>query len=165
MPEALADALFRMAERAGPARNDCLEAIQLLQQQRAPIVARFRGHLTQAWQAREAGRPLLVERSLARERGDLGLVSAQELDVRLAMGLWLDFVDREGRVQPGKLSWMSPIPSRRMFVNRCGGRLRVASPEAPAMVVQLGRLRLHRDDDAFYGAMQGAVGRLERGAA
>ncbi|WP_369976780.1 DUF1631 family protein [Xanthomonas bundabergensis] len=80
----------------------------------------------------------------------------------LAMGTWLDFVDREGRVQPGKLSWVSPISSRLMFVTRRGGRLCVASPEALAMMVQLDRLRLHRDDDAFYSAMQGAVDRLER---
>ncbi|WIH05629.1 DUF1631 domain-containing protein [Xanthomonas translucens pv. graminis] len=80
----------------------------------------------------------------------------------LAMGTWLDFVDREGRVQPGKLSWVSPISSRLMFVNRRGGRLCVASPEALAMMVQLDRLRLHRDDDAFYSAMQGAVDRLQR---
>ena len=83
----------------------------------------------------------------------------------LAMGTWLDFVDREGRVQPGKLSWVSPISARLMFVNRRGGRLCVASPEALAMMVRLDRLRLHRDDDAFYSAMQGAVDRLERVAA
>jgi hypothetical protein len=83
----------------------------------------------------------------------------------LALGTWLDFVDREGRVQPGKLSWVSPISARLMFVNRRGGRLCVASPEALAMLVRLDRLRLHRDDDAFYSAMQGAVDRLERVAA
>ncbi|MBO9830120.1 DUF1631 domain-containing protein [Xanthomonas sp. A2111] len=83
--DVLAEALFRMAERAGPAQNDYFEAIQLLRQQREPIAARFRAHLAQAWQAVEAGRPLSVERSLARERGDLSLVSEQELDVRLAV--------------------------------------------------------------------------------
>ncbi|UYB51515.1 DUF1631 domain-containing protein [Xanthomonas sp. AM6] len=83
----------------------------------------------------------------------------------LALGTWLDFVDREGRVQPGKLSWVSPISARLMFVNRRGGRLCVASPEALALMVRLDRLRLHRDDDAFYSAMQGAVDRLERVAA
>ncbi|AJC45800.1 DUF1631 family protein [Xanthomonas sacchari] len=83
--DVLAEALFRMAERAGPAQNDYFEAIQLLRQQREPIAACFRAHLAQAWQALEAGRPLSVERSLARERGDLSLVSEQELDVRLAV--------------------------------------------------------------------------------
>ncbi|WP_254458992.1 DUF1631 family protein [Xanthomonas sacchari] len=83
--DVLAEALFRMAERAGPTQNDYFEAIQLLRQQREPIAARFRAHLAQAWQALEAGRPLSVERSLARERGDLSLVSEQELDVRLAV--------------------------------------------------------------------------------
>uniref|UniRef100_UPI0009BD27C6 DUF1631 family protein n=2 Tax=Xanthomonas translucens group TaxID=3390202 RepID=UPI0009BD27C6 len=73
----------------------------------------------------------------------------------LATGAWLDFVDREGRVQPGKLSWVSPISSPLTFVNRRGGRLCVASPEPLARIVQLDRLCLHRDDDAFYSAMQG----------
>ncbi|CTP90950.1 hypothetical protein XTALMG727_3254 [Xanthomonas translucens pv. arrhenatheri LMG 727] len=64
--DVLADALLRMAERAGAMQNDYFEAIQLLRQQREPIAARFRGHLAQAWQALEAGRPLSVERTLAR---------------------------------------------------------------------------------------------------
>lgn len=82
----------------------------------------------------------------------------------LPLGTWLDFVDREGRAQPGKLSWVSPISARLMFVNRRGGRLCVASPEALAMMVRLERLRLHRDDDAFYSAMQGVVDRLDGAA-
>lgn len=79
----------------------------------------------------------------------------------LATGTWLDFVDREGRVQSGKLAWTSPISGRLMFVNRRGGRLCVASPEELAMMVWLDRLRLHRDGDAFYSAMQGVVDELE----
>ncbi|MCW0439076.1 hypothetical protein NB723_004040 [Xanthomonas sacchari] len=80
----------------------------------------------------------------------------------LPLGTWLDFVDREGRVQPGKLTWVSPISARLLFVNRRGGRLCVASAEALAVMARLDRLRLHRDDDAFYSAMQGVVDRLER---
>ncbi|MEE7566927.1 DUF1631 domain-containing protein [Xanthomonas sp. Kuri4-3] len=83
----------------------------------------------------------------------------------MGLGTWLDFVDREGRVQPGKLAWVSPISGRLMFVNRRGGRLCVASPEELAVVVWLDRLRLHRDDDAFYSAMQGVVDGLERARA
>ncbi|MBD4614221.1 DUF1631 family protein [Xanthomonas citri pv. citri] len=79
----------------------------------------------------------------------------------MAIGTSLDFIDREGRVQPGKLSWISPISGRLMFVNRRGGRLCVSSPEELAMMVWLDRLRLHRDDDAFYSAMQDVVDGLE----
>lgn len=49
-----------------------------------------------------------------------------------------------------------------MFVNRRGGRLCVSWPEELAMMARLDRLRLHRDDDAFYGAMQDVVDTLER---
>ncbi|MEA9589026.1 DUF1631 domain-containing protein [Xanthomonas sp. WHRI 10064A] len=79
----------------------------------------------------------------------------------MAIGTSLDFVDREGRVQPGKLSWISPISGRLMFVNRRGGRLCVSSPEELAMMVWLDRLRLHREEDAFYSAMQDVVDGLD----
>ena len=83
----------------------------------------------------------------------------------LPLGTWLDFVDRLGQVQPGKLAWVSPISGRRMFVNRRGSRFCVASPEQLAAMVQLGRLRLHRDEDAFYSAMQSVVDFLDMPAA
>jgi hypothetical protein len=80
----------------------------------------------------------------------------------LPVGTWLDFIDREGRVQPGKLSWVSPISSRLLFVNRRGVRFCVASPEELAVMVRLGRLRTHVDDDgAFDSAMQGVIERLD----
>jgi hypothetical protein len=80
----------------------------------------------------------------------------------LPLGTWLDFVDRQGRRRPGKLAWISPISGRRMFVDRSGARLHVVSPEELALMVQLQRVALHRDEDAFYAAMQAAVDRLER---
>ncbi|MFA1728478.1 DUF1631 family protein [Xanthomonas nasturtii] len=61
----------------------------------------------------------------------------------------------------GKLSWISPISGRLMFVNRRGGRLCISSPDGLAMMVWLDRLRLHRDDDAFCSAMQGVVTGLD----
>jgi len=83
----------------------------------------------------------------------------------LKVGTWLDFIDRDNRAQAGKLSWVSPISSRLLFVNRAGVRICVASPEELAIMVKLNRLRLHRDDDAFYSAMQGVIDRLEPAAA
>ncbi len=77
------------------------------------------------------------------------------------MGTWLDFVDRTGHVQPGKLAWISPISGKRMLVNRRGSRFCVTMPEQLAAMVSLDRLRVHRDDDAFYSAMQAVVDSLE----
>lgn len=81
----------------------------------------------------------------------------------LAIGTWLDFVDKDNKVQPGKLSWVSPISSRLLFVNRRGVRFCVASPEELAAMVRLGRLRKHVEEDAFDSAMQGVIDRLEPG--
>ncbi len=80
---------------------------------------------------------------------------------RLPLGTWLDFVARDGSVQPGKLTWISPISARLMFVNRRGSRLCVASADELAAMAHLDRVRLHRQDDAFYSAMQGAIDRLQ----
>ncbi len=79
----------------------------------------------------------------------------------LPIGTWLDFIDKDNKVQAGKLSWVSPISSRLLFVNRRGVRFCVASPEELAAMVRLGRLRTHQDEDAFDSAMQGVIERLE----
>lgn len=78
----------------------------------------------------------------------------------LELGSWLDFVDKNNRVQPGKFSWMSPVSSRLMFVNRGGARICVVSVEELVMMSCLGRVRMHRDEDAFYSAMQVVVDKL-----
>ncbi|KRG67354.1 DUF1631 domain-containing protein [Pseudoxanthomonas dokdonensis] len=80
---------------------------------------------------------------------------------KLEVGTWLDFIDKDNKVQAGKLSWISPISSRLLFVNRRGVRFCVASPEELAVMVRLGRLRMHREEDAFDAAMQGVIDRLE----
>ncbi|MFA8515273.1 DUF1631 domain-containing protein [Xanthomonas campestris] len=77
------------------------------------------------------------------------------------IGTWLDFVDKDGKVQAGKLSWVSPISSRLLFVDRRGVRFCVASPEELAVMVRLGRLREHINDGAFDSAMQGVIDRLD----
>ena len=79
----------------------------------------------------------------------------------LPIGTWLDFIDKDNKVQAGKLSWISPISSRLLFVNRRGVRFCVASPEELAVMVRLGRLRTHQDEDAFDSAMQGVIERLD----
>jgi hypothetical protein len=79
----------------------------------------------------------------------------------MPIGTWLDFTDRDGKVQTGKLSWVSPISARLLFVNRRGVRFCVVSPEELAVMVRLGRLRSHINDGAFDSAMQGVIDRLD----
>src|SRR5690606_3877396 len=79
----------------------------------------------------------------------------------MEIGTWLDFIDKDGKVQAGKLSWVSPISARLLFVNRRGVRFCVASPEELAVMVRLERLRPHAADGAFDSAMQGVIDRLD----
>ncbi|QDI04495.1 DUF1631 domain-containing protein [Xanthomonas cerealis pv. cerealis] len=79
----------------------------------------------------------------------------------MPIGTWLDFIDRDGKVQTGKLSWVSPISARLLFVNRRGVRFCVVSPEELAVMVRLGRLRSHINDGAFDSAMQSVIDRLD----
>ena len=83
----------------------------------------------------------------------------------LAVGTWVEFFDDSARVQPAKLSWISPISSRMLFVNRRGARVHVASLEELAAMMKTGALRLRVADTAFDQAMHQVLGKLRDGTA
>jgi hypothetical protein len=82
----------------------------------------------------------------------------------LAIGQWVEFVDEEGVAQPAKLSWISPISSRLLFVNRRGMRLCAVLPEELAALMAEGKLTLREVDTAFERAMSHMLGKLKSGA-
>jgi hypothetical protein len=79
----------------------------------------------------------------------------------LKVGDWIEIVDAEGNGQPAKLSWISPISSRLLFVNRRGMRLCVLSPEEMAALVADGKLTLREVGTAFERALSQMIGRLK----
>jgi hypothetical protein len=79
---------------------------------------------------------------------------------QLAVGNWVEFVGEDERVQPGKLSWISPISARMLFVNKRGARMHVASAEELGAMMKQGKLRLRVADTAFDQAMHQVLGRL-----
>jgi hypothetical protein len=79
---------------------------------------------------------------------------------QLPVGSWVEFVGEDERVQPGKLSWISPISARMLFVNKRGARMHVASAEELAAMMKEGKLRLRVADTAFDQAMHQVLGRL-----
>jgi hypothetical protein len=64
-------------------------------------------------------------------------------------------------MHPAKLSWLSPISSRLMFVNRRGVRVLVASVEELAALKKLGRLALREQEQVFDQALHRVMGRLK----
>ncbi|MBS0575822.1 MAG: DUF1631 domain-containing protein [Proteobacteria bacterium] len=83
---------------------------------------------------------------------------------QLTVGSWVEFVGDDDRAQPGKLSWISPISARMLFVNKRGARMHVASAEELAAMMKQGKLRLRIADTAFDQAMHQVLGRLRDGA-
>lgn len=60
----------------------------------------------------------------------------------IPIGTWVDFVRSDGTVVNTKLSWVSPISSRLLFVTARGTRHAVERPEDMAKMVVLERVRL-----------------------
>jgi len=79
----------------------------------------------------------------------------------LAVGDWLHITGESGRSEPAKMSWVSPISNRLLFVNRRGARILVASAEELAAMEKIGRVQLRPMGSAFDAALQQMVGRLQ----
>ncbi|QNP40750.1 DUF1631 family protein [Lysobacter solisilvae (ex Woo and Kim 2020)] len=79
----------------------------------------------------------------------------------LEVGTWLQLTSESGRVEPAKVSWISPISSRLLFVNRRGIRVLVASAEELAAMARLGRVQLREAETAFDDAIHQVMGKLK----
>lgn len=60
---------------------------------------------------------------------------------KLQVGDWLQLLAPSGRMEPAKVSWVSPISSRLLLVNRRGVRVLTASIAELAAMVKLGKVR------------------------
>ena len=79
----------------------------------------------------------------------------------LEIGSWVQLTSESGRSEPAKVSWVSPISARLLFVNRRGIRVLVASAEELAAMVKAGRMALRGVDNAFEDSMRQVMGRLQ----
>ena len=86
--------------------------------------------------------------------GDIAKVRA------LKQGSWVDLVDAHGESQAAKLSWISPISQRMLFVNRSGARLCLLSPPECAALITQHKLIPRAAEEAFDRAMVGLLDRL-----
>lgn len=82
----------------------------------------------------------------------------------LKVGDWLHLVSAEGRAEPAKVSWISPISARLLLVNRRGIRVLVASVQELAAMAKLGKVQLREAGTAFDDAMHQMADRLKSAA-
>ena len=157
-------AIFASSGVAGSAASDALGTLQLTLAQVASgeDVAANEAHLPAP--AIEPVLPQSAEPELLlvadKEKLDFDAVVADRMRA-LAIGTWLELTSESGRVEPAKVSWISPISSRLLFVNRRGIRVLVASAEELAAMAKLGKVQLREADNAFEDAMHQMVGRLK----
>jgi hypothetical protein len=79
---------------------------------------------------------------------------------KLEVGNWVEMIGEDGASQPAKLSWVSPISNRLLFVNRRGMRVCAASAEELAVMLKQGKMSLREIDTAFERAMSQVLGKL-----
>lgn len=112
--------------------------------------------------------PLVALEAEADEEDDEPELEFSEADVervrKLEIGGWIQFTEDDGTVVPVKLSWISPISNRMLFVNRRGLRHCVASPEELAAMMREGKVNIRPNDAAFEHAMSQVLGKLRSGA-
>lgn len=83
---------------------------------------------------------------------------------KLQVGSWLQLATSADRVEPAKVSWISPISSRLLLVNRRGIRVLVASAEELAAMAKLGKVSLREGESVFDNAMHQVADRLKSAA-
>lgn len=84
-----------------------------------------------------------------------------ELMRALKVGTWIHIAGEDGKHHPVKLSWVSPISARLMFVNRRGVRVLVASVEELAAMKQEGNLLVREQENVFDQVLHRVMGKLK----
>ncbi len=80
-------------------------------------------------------------------------------------GIWLEFRPAEGTPERAKLSWISPMSGRYLFVNRRGLKVGDYSPQELATTLAEGRASVLASNALFDRAMDAIVGKLSQPAA
>jgi len=80
----------------------------------------------------------------------------------MKVGMWVEFTDANGAKERAKLSWISPISSKYLFVNRKG--LKVSDMTAPLLAMQIkeGKAVVLEEVPLFDRALDAIVERLKQ---
>jgi hypothetical protein len=104
-----------------------------------------------------------------RSRADSAATAASPIDDdlealrHLQVGDWISLAGDSEKMAPAKLTFVSPISNRMMFVNRRGVRVLLASVDELGALMRSGRLALRGDEGGtFEDALQRVVERLKQ---
>jgi len=103
-----------------------------------------------------SGGPETEQPAEALDENDEHLVAVRELKV----GTWIEFVDEAGGRERAKLSWISPISSKYLFVNRRGLKVCDKTVNALAIEMRRGSAIVLEEVPLFDRALDAIVARL-----
>lgn len=83
---------------------------------------------------------------------------------KLKVGSWIQLATSAERMEPAKVSWISPISGRMLLVNRRGIRVLVASAEELAAMAKIDKVIVREGATPFDDAMHQVAGRLRSAA-
>jgi Protein of unknown function (DUF1631) len=83
----------------------------------------------------------------------------------IKVGTWVEFRDKSGHVERAKLSWISPISAKYLFVNRKGLKVGDKTVWGLAAELRAGAAEVLEDVPLFDRALDAIVERLKTGAA
>lgn len=87
-----------------------------------------------------------------------------QLVAELKPGIWLEFASGPDTIERAKLSWISPMSGRYLFVNRRGLKVADYSPHELAAALSSGTARVLESTALFDRALDAIVGRLSQPA-
>jgi hypothetical protein len=79
-------------------------------------------------------------------------------------GTWIEFCPADSAAERAKLSWISPMSGRYLFVNRRGLKVGDFAPQELAASLAAGTARILASNALFDRAMDAIVGRLSQPA-
>jgi len=80
----------------------------------------------------------------------------------MKVGMWIEFTDANGAKERAKLSWISPISSKYLFVNRKGLKVSDMTPTQLAVQIKEGRVVVLEEVPLFDRALDAIVERLKQ---
>ena len=154
----MADMLLAQWSAQPPTRRQAINAIEHIQPQIAAIwvadgapAARVHSHyaalllaIDDTLRPEEPDQHKKQEENNRRALADKPPGKAEfEAIEQLRVGDWLAITGLDGTARPAKLSWVSPISGKRLFVNRQGVRVMVATTEELAGLLRIERLKIN----------------------
>lgn len=101
------------------------------------------------------------------DEDDADMVDDEYVEIARAIkvGTWVEFRDKTGHIERAKLSWISPISAKYLFVNRKGLKVGDKTVWGLAAELRAGNAEVLEDVPLFDRALDAIVERLKTGAA